>query len=450
MKILKAIKNFFKTIWNFIDKHVVVPITKLVIKITTGFDKSSKKVENWLSKPKTLLFLSMIIAIIVFIVVDQKKLLFSESSAEVLQNIAVSTNYNEEAYVVEGIPETVDITLIGRKADLYFAKQSPSQDVVVDLTGLKPGTHKVNIKYNQALASIDYSVNPSTATVVIYQKISETKTLTYDILNQDKLDSKLVISDVRIGSDNAVIKGAEYQTAKVASVKALVDVNNFVDQKVGTTTLKDVPLKAYDEKGNVVDVEIVPSKIDVEIDITSPSKELALKVVPSGEVTFGYAISSINISETKVTVYGDETALTSLTYIPVEINVQDLKADQQYKLEVQKPVGVKSMSVNNVTVNVSIGESSTGEIKDVSIGHRNLADGYAVQGVSATDVMVNIGMTGVKSVIEKITNDNVSAYVDLEGYGEGIHEVPVQVEGTDSKVQYYSKTATVKVKITKK
>ena len=449
MKILKAIKNFFKSIIGFIDKHIIVPITKLVISITKFFERSSKKIENWLSKPKTLLFLSMIIAIVIFIVVDQKKLLFSESSAEVLQKIPVRVNYNEEAYVVEGIPETVDITLIGRKADLYFAKQSPSQEVSIDLTGLKPGTHKVNIKYNQALASIDYSVNPSSATVVIYQKISETKTLTYDILNQDKLDSKLVISNVNIGTNSAVIKGAEYQLAKVASVKVLIDVNNFVKQEQGQITLKDVPLKAYDENGNAVDVEIVPGKIDVTIDIESPSKELPIKVIPKGEVTFGYAISSINISETKVTVYGDKESLASLTYIPVEVNVQDLKASQQYKLEIEKPVGVKHMSVNNVTVDVSIDESSTGELKDVVVNHKNLADGYTVQGLTTSDTLVNIGMTGVKSVIEKITNDDVYVYVDLSGYGEGTHEVPIQVEGTDSKVQFYSKTATVKVYIKK-
>ena len=107
------------------------------------------------------------------------------------------------------------------------------------------------------------------------------------------------------------------------------------------------------------------------------------------------------------------------------------------------------MSVNNVTVDVSIDESSTGELKDVVVNHKNLAEGYTVQGLTTSDTLVNIGMTGVKSVIEKITNDDVYVYVDLSGYGEGTHEVPIQVEGTDSKVQFYSKTATVKVYIKK-
>lgn len=449
-KIIKGIGNFFHAIGMFFDKKIIIPITKLILKITEKFDKSSRKVENWLSKTSTLLFISLIIAIVTFIVIDQKKLFFSESSAEILKSQPVQVIMNEEAYVVEGLPEEVDITLIGRKADLYFAKQSPSHDVVVDLTGLKPGTHKVNIKYNQALASIDYNVNPSTATVIIYPKISETRTLTYDLLNQDSLDSKLVIDNVSISTDKVVIKGAEYQLKKVATVKALIDINNLVKQEVGVTTINDIALKAYDENGNVVDVEIVPEKINADIKISSPSKELPIKVIPVGNVAFGKAISSINSSETSVKVYGDEETLNSLTYIPVEVDVNDLSSNKQYKMELEKPVGIKYMSVNNITVNVGLDNSTSKDLAGIDIKYRNLADGYSVQGVSASDTSVTVTLKGVESVIKNITTDDVTAYLDLSGYGEGTHEVDVLVTGDDVKVEYVVKTKKVKVKITRK
>lgn len=449
-KIIKGIENFFHAIGIFFDKKIIIPITKLILKITEKFDKSSRKVENWLSKTSTLLFISLIIAIITFIVIDQKKLFFSESSAEILKSQPVQVIMNEEAYVVEGLPEEVDITLIGRKADLYFAKQSPSHDVVVDLTGLKPGTHKVNIKYNQALASIDYNVNPSTATVIIYPKISETRTLTYDLLNQDSLDSKLVIDNVSISTDKVVIKGAEYQLKKVATVKALIDIKNLVKQEVGVITINDIALKAYDENGYVVDVEIVPEKINADITISSPSKELPIKVIPVGNVAFGKAISSINSSETSVTVYGDEETLNSLTYIPVEVDVNDLNSNKQYKMELEKPVGIKYMSVNNITINVGLDNSTSKDLAGIDIKYRNLADGYSVQGVSANDTSVTVTLKGVESVIKNITTDDVTAYLDLSGYGEGTHEVDVLVTGDDVKVEYVVKTKKVKVKITKK
>lgn len=449
MKLFRTIKNFFLKIWNFIDKKIIVPITKLVLKITSSFDSSGKKLENWLSKTNTLLFVSLFLAVAIFIVIDRKIIFFSENSAEVLRNREVHAIYNEEAYVVEGLPETVDITLIGSKTNLYMASQSPASDVIVDLSGLKPGSHKVEIKYDQAVSSIDYKVNPSVATVIIYQKMSETKTLTYDVLNQDKLDSKLVINSVKIDTDKVVIKGADYQLKKVATVKALIDINNIVKQEVGTTTLKDIPLKAYDQNGNVVDVEIVPSKIDAEIEIASPSKKLPIKVIPVGEVAFGQAISSINANETEVTVYGTEEALSNLTYLPVEIDVNELKENRQYKLELEAPVGIKSMDVKNITVNIVLDTVADKDIENIRIDVRNLSDGYSVQGLSDSDIKVTVNIKGVSSVLEQITAEDVSAYIDLNGYGEGEHEVDVQVEGTDVKVQYLVKTKKVKIKIIK-
>lgn len=450
MKIIKLFRNFFRNIWKIIDRKIVTPLTKLVVIITDRFSNYSNKFEKWLSRSNTLLFISLFIAVVVFIVVDQKVLLYSENSAEILKSQPVNVTYNEEAYVVEGLPKTVDITLIGRKADLYFAKQSPSHDINVDLTGLKPGTHKVNIKYNQALPSIDYKVNPSVATVIIYPKISETKTLTYDLLNQDSLDPKLIIKDVKMDDDKVVIKGAEHQLKEVATVKALIDVNNLVKQEVGTITLKDVPLKAYDERGNVKDVEIVPNKIDVEVEIASPSKELPIKVIPKGDVSFGLAISSIDINETKVTVYGNEEALDKLKFIPLTIDVNGLKEKHTYKLELTKPNGVRYMTVNNVTVTVELDKATEKEISNVKIEPRNLGEQYIVQGMSADDTMISVTAKGVASVINDIKSSDVTAYLDLKGYEPGVHEVEVQVEGTDPKVQFVSKTKKVKIRIVKK
>lgn len=445
---MKMIKKFFARIWHFIDKKIVVPITKFVIKITGGFDKSGKQFETWLSKANTLLFISLFLAVVIFIIIDQKIIAFNENSAEVLKSQPVSVLYNEEAYVVEGLPETVDITLIGSKTDLYIAKQSVSDEVRVDLTGLKPGQHKINIKYSQSNSSIDYKVNPSVATVIIYPKVSETKILTLDLLNQEKLDSKLTIDKMNVESDRVIIKGADYQIKKVAVVKALVDVNDFVEQSVGTSTIADVPLKAYDSDGNVVDVEIVPNKINVDVTISSPSKEVPIKIVPKGELAFGLAIASIEQSDTMVTLYGDEEALSEITSIPVSIDVSDLKEEHRYKVELDKPVGVRSMSINNITIKVQVSESTDIDIPNVRINAINLDSKYNVQAKSENDFVVTVNVKGVSSVIEHITAEDINAYIDLSGYTPGEYVVDVQVAGTDSKVNFVSKTKKVNIIIT--
>lgn len=448
-KILNPIKKILAGIFSFIDKRIVIPITKLILIITSKFDKSGRKVENWLSKSNTLLFISLFLAIAIFIVIDQKIILFNDSSAEVIKNQPVQVIYNEEAYVVEGLPETVDITLIGSKTDLYIAKQSSSHDVTVDLSGLKPGTHKVSIKYNQNTGSIDYMVNPSVATVIIYPKVSKTVTLSVDVLNQDSLDSKLIIDQLNYSTDKVVIKGSEQQLSKVVSVKALLNVENIVTQEVGTTTVKNVPLKAYDIDGNVIDVEIVPESIDIDVVIASPSKELTIKLIPNGEVGFGYAISSMNSNETKVTVYGDSDVLKNLTSIPVEFDVNGLKADKEYKIEIPKPVGVRSLSVNNIVVKVALGTVSSKDLEGVSVEPRNLSDAYTANAMSKDESRITVNLKGVKSVLDTIVASDIVAYVDLSGYGEGEYEVDVKVEGKDAKVTYTPKIKKVTVKITK-
>lgn len=449
-KIIKSLSNFFCAIWNFIDKKIVLPTTKVVTFFSGKYDSSGKKFEKWLSKPNTLLFLSLFLAVVVFIIIDQKIITYSDSSAEILAGQSVTAVYNQEAYVVEGLPETVDITLIGSKANLYIAKQSTTHEVVVDLTGLKEGQHKVEIKYNQAGSSIEYKVNPSYATVVIYPKISQAKTLTVDVLNADSLDPKLFIESVNAEIDNVVVKGADYKLKKVATVKALVDINNVAKQEVGTTILKDVPLKAYDESGNVVDVEIVPAVVNVEMNITSPSKELPIQIIPNGEVAFGKAISAIETSENKVTVYGSSEVLDSLNYIPVTIDVNGLKENRDYKVQMPSIVGIKHMSISNLNVSVKLDTSSDRDIENVGVEYRNLGQNYIVNAVDKENSHITVNVKGVDSVIKEITTEDITAYLDLNGYVEGTYDVEVKVEGQDSKVQYSPKTKTVKVIIRKK
>jgi YbbR domain-containing protein len=447
INIFKPILKIFISLWKLIDKYIILPITKLIVVISNKITKNSKGLEKVISSTNALILVSLFIALITFFVVDNKVNTFIESSAEVLYNQPVTAVYNEEAYVIEGLPETVDITLIGRRSDLYLAKQLPAQGVAVDLTGLKPGTHKVTLKYTQSVTSIDYKLDPSFVTIIIYPKVSATRTLTVDVLNQDKLDPKLVIEKVEVTRSDVIIKGAEHKLKEVATVKALIDINNLIDPKEGTMVLKDIPLIAYDQNGTAVDVELVPSKVSANITIKSPHKEVPIKIIPVGKVSFGKAIDSLTCDETNVTIYGSEEVLAGINYIPININVEGLKANKEYNVTITKPVGVNAISVTNATVNVTLGDEITKEIENVPIDFKNLAPGLSVLGLSAKDTYVTVIVKGTKSVLDTLDASDISAYIDLEGYGVGNHEVDVSVTGNDLRVSYAPKVKKVNIQI---
>lgn len=445
MTMLKKIGNFFSKI---IDKLIVMPISKLILLINKKYGKPSKKFENWLSKSNTLLFISLIIAIFTFIVIDQKILTFSESSAEVLDIEQVKVLYDEDNYVVEGIPESVDITLIGNKADLYIAKQSPTNEVVIDLWGLKPGTHKVDIKYDQLSSGIKYSINPSVATVVIYEKVSATKTLSIDLLNQDYLDQRYIIDEMTSNTDSVVIKGASYKIDKVATVKALVDVKTLPKFELGEKITVNATLRAYDEAGNVVDVEISPANVTVDLVINSPSKEVPIQVVPTGNVIYNMGISNFiinNNENTNVTIYGPSEVLSTIEYIPAYINIEGLSEDTQFKVDLEKPVGVKYMSINSATIDVKLSSDiGYAEIDDVVINADNLGKNY----VAVVDFdSVPIKLKGVNDIIKDISKEDIYVYIDLKGLGVGTHAVDIMVRGNDPRVEYLSSILKMEVEI---
>lgn len=436
-------RQLISRIIKFIDKKIILPITRSFITLKTNFIKDNKYFERMISKKSMLLFISLIMSLSVFFIIDTKSIAMLETSAEILYNQNIAVQYNEESYVLEGVPETVDITLIGRKSDLYLARQITNHEVALDLSGLKPGTHKVGLKYKRVLESINYKLDPSVVTVTIHSKVAEVKTINVDLLNMDNLDAKLIVANIEIERDDVIIKGAQKTVDKVASVKALIDADNFVEPEVGDLTFKDIPLIAYDERGNIVDVEIVPAKINANISIASPSKVVPIKIIPVGSVSFGKAISNIDLDIKEITIYGEEAVLNNINNVPVEIDVDGLKENKKYSVSLEKPMGVRYMKDSIVNIDVQIAAEVTVEFNNIGIEYQNLDNKYTVNAKTQNDREVTVIVKGEESVIANIDANQIRAYVDLKGYGVGEHEVDVIIERTDLKVTYLPKVKKV-------
>ena len=447
---MKKIINIFKSISNAFDRLIIIPVTRVIYKITKLFSKPNKKIETLLTKSTTLLFLSLFLSIGIYIVVDRKIITFSNQSAEVLKEQKINVKYNEEQYVVEGLPEAVDVTLIGSKADLYIAKQSSNDGVTVDLTGLTAGTHKVNIEYEQGLSGIEYSVNPSVATVIIYKKISDTRTLTYDLVNENKLSSTLIVNSVKLNVDEVTIRGAEYKINQVATVKALIDLEQLSVKEAGTQKLDDIILKAYDIQGNLVDVEFVPSKVNAEIDLSSPSKTVPLNFVSKGELSKGKAISNYKFSKDEVTIYGDSEILDSISGIDVLVDVSDIKEDSSFRVEVKKPTGVKSISDEYITVDLSVTDSSSQPIElQIALTGINIGEGLIAQPVDDENGFITVEVQGASSVLSSIDKSDITVFVDLQGLTEGTYTKKIIVKGSNPLAIYEAKRTEASIVIRK-
>ncbi len=450
-KILKFFKKLFKVLYKIIDVIIITPLSKLAYFISDHIGKNVT-FDKVLNNNNTLLYISLACAFIAFIVVNRKVINLTETEAIVLSNQTVNVEYNEEAYVVEGVPDVADIVLMGRKSDLYLAEQLKDHKLTLDLTELGVGTHKVNIKYNNPINTLEPKIDPSRITIVIYPKVSESRTLTTDILNTDKLNSTLVISSVELDRDEVIIKSYKEKLEKVASVKAIVDVNALNASSAGTYTLENVKLVAYDESGTEIkDIEIVPETVTATVTITSPSKVVPINVVPVGEVASGSAIASITPNVKSVTLYGEESVLESISEIKVEVDVSGLSADKTYQETIVKPNGIRSMSSTNVTIKVTMEKETSKEFKDIPITFENLdTSKYQALASNEQSTKVDVVVKGVASLLNQLEPADINAYVDLSNLEEGTVRVPVMVTGSDVRLNYTSRTTMIEVVIVKK
>lgn len=450
-KIIKKICLFIGKMFKLFDKIIITPIMKLFIKISELFGKNNKTFEKLFMNKQSLIVVSLVLAFLTFYMVDRNSGALVDNSAEILYSQPVKAIYNEEAYVVEGLPDSVDVILIGRKSDIYLAKQYPNKEgITADLRELSTGTHKVNLKYRQTIQSVDYKIDPSTVTVIIYDKVSDTREVTPELLHRNNLDSKLDISDITLNKTEVTIKGSAKKLETVAYVKALVDVDNLVEPTVGKVNINNNKLVAYDNDGKKVDVEILPESVDATLTITSTSKVVPVKVVPVGDIALGYAIETATPNISSITIYGDEDALKTIEYVPVKIDVTNLSSYKEYNVNLEKPSGVRAMSEKTVSVKVNVAKEEQKEISDISVQTINLGEGLKVKALGKENSFISVIVKGSKEALDKVESSNIRATVDLSEYTTpGEYEVDVKVSGDDLKLSYTSKTKKIKVEIYK-
>jgi len=450
-KIWKSVVRFFQIIYSFLDKFIVVPISRFIYNLGEKLKNNPTKIEKFLNRPNTLLYVSLFFAVGIFFLVDSQVITLVENEAEILSNQPVNVLYNKEAYVVEGLVNQVDIILTGRKSAIYLAKQLGDHDVVLDLSDYEASDTPVRVplSYNQTVDNISYKLDPSYVTVTIKKKESKIwNNVSYELLNENKLDEKLSIDQVELDKTEVVIKGSNDALERVATVKALIDLSNKKFTDAGTYDISDIRLVAYDSNGEVLpNVEIVPNTVTGSITLGTYSTTVPIKVLATGDLVTGKAISSITINgknSYSINIYGEKSIIDEIKSVPVTIDVtnQGNNGAKTYNVTIAKPNGVRHISEENAKVVVSFGDEKQKTLNISNIGYKNLGSGLKVNLVGTTNVPVQV--KGVQSVIDSINSDNISAYTDLSGYGVGEYEVDVQIDSDDPRVNY---VVTTKVRI---
>ena len=441
-KIGKKIGKALKKIYQLLDEKLITPISRAIYYLYEKAKDNPIHVEKLLNRPKILVYVSLVLAVVTFFLVDSQVITLVENEAEILSNEPVNVIYNKEAYVVEGLVENVDIILTGRKSALYLAKQLGEHEVVLDLSDYEASNTPVRValSYNQTVDNINYKLDPAYVTVTIKKKVSEKRNISYELLNEDKLNEKFSVSDVTLDQTEVVVKGSEDALAQIATVKALIDLSDPDFTEAITYEVDNLPLVAYDKDGKVLEnIEIVPQTVGASISVSTYKATVPIVVTTTGNLVAGKAISSITINgQTNYTVdiYGEKEDIDKITSVPVTVNIDGRGSGGAltYNASISKPTGVRSISESDVQIVVSFGDEKQKTINITNVRATNLGSGLTVNRTNSDAISVQV--KGVQSVIDSIDESDISAYIDLTDYTEGTHDIDVKIENTDPRVTY--------------
>lgn len=404
---------------------------KLIRGVISVMNLINSILDKMLQSTLSVKVLSLLLAgLLVFTVSGSLDNLFSSPTAgDYIDSIPIEVEGLDDDFVVAGIPKTASVGLIGSSLDIYAAKLSKNYEIYADLSGLGEGEQTVTLKARNFPSNLEVLIMPQTVTITISQKVTKTFDLGYKFSNEDMLDKKYSVSVDSIEHESVEVRGSQDNIDKIYEVAAIIDLEGVED-----SFTQDCKVKAFDRSGEQLDVEIIPSTVKAYCSVSSYSKTVPLVPEYTGNTIEGYAVDSVEFKKTEVKIYGDEKQLKDIDDIKVKIDISDLAANRNYKdLKLIKPTGVNKMSFNTVDGSVIIVEAISRVFENIEIGVINGEKSNVRFNDTST---VAIQVSGKAEKINALTEDDIEAYIDIEGLEKGRHEVQVDVELSDKTMQY--------------
>lgn len=242
------------------------------------------------------------------------------------------------------------------------------------------------------------------------------------------------------------VSGPESIVKKIAGIVATIDVEGM------SMDLKDyvVPV-LYDEEGKEIDttrLTLSNPTVTVSAQILK-TKEVPISIKPEGTPEEGYTVTSTACTPGTVEIKGSSSLLNTISAIEIPselIDVSGAKEDIKATIDISDYLenGTELVDKSQATIEivVSIEEIKSKNIaletKDITV--TGLTDTLELEYTNKTETVT---ISGLKADIDKLTEKNISASIDVSNLTEGTHSVPLILDIDDTKYTYSGLTISI-------
>lgn len=374
---------------------------------------------RWFWRNLSTLILSFILAIIVW---ASAVLTTDPNQTGPFQPIPIElVGQSSEQVLTNQVPETAILTI--RAPQSIWNQLNNNPNLVrawIDLAGLPVGEHTVPVQTLVARNPVRVTeVDPPEVTILLESLITRRLPVELDVLGEPPPGYQA--GEPEIDPPTITVSGPASAVSKVSSVKSTLLVAG-ASQTIRST----LPVRAFDENGAVVNgITLIPDEIRVTlpISILGGYKNVAVKVMTSGQVAEGYRLTTISVTPPTVTVYSADPQLVNELpgYVETQpVDLTGLTDDTEFNVELNLPQGITLVSEPGVLVQVGVAaiEGSLRFTLPVN------ALGLPPELVAAiSPAVVDIIVQGPLPLLETLTPASFRLVVDLTNFTEGVYQI---------------------------
>lgn len=424
------------------------------------------KLKSVIEKFDLLKIFSLFIAVILFLVVNPSfsNPIWNEffQTTQTIDDVPLSVVYDTAKYDIDGLPPSIDVSVSGNSSQVRnVVNDSTKVLATIDLSKQQPGEFLKSsdlITFN--VEGINFDVIQKDFKIIVQENITKEFSISTTYTNGDKLNDGIILDKPSLEKNTIKISGGNKKIDSIASVIGLIDLGLL--EASGNTNESNIQMNlvAYDAEGNVIeDINMEQNSINVQQPYQLQTVKLPInyEYINNDTKLFVNKICPIdNVdcdSETTeyVDVYGDSQKIDEIDSITYQIDMSNVTTTGGQ-------VSAKPILDSNVFVvgegeknyNISLEQGVTRNIEKVNLSIENLDPKFSAISESADDATVDVIIKGPESLVQSLTKDDISIYIDLKSFTkQGSYDVKLSI-GYKNNIDITMKKDTVKIEIVEK
>ena len=328
--------------------------------------------------------------------------------------------------LVEPVTDQVRLTIKAPNSIWNQLNNNPNlASAWIDLTGLQPGEHTLDVKAHVDLRPIQL-VQIEPATIHIRLEPLVRREIPVDLAVNGELPIGYKQDAPQIQPLKITVSGPESVVTKAAKAHIEINVSGAVE-----TIERKLPVEVWDESGSPVKgLSLSPDEINViqPISLLGRFKNVAVKIVTTGQAANGYRLTNISVTPPTFTVFSNNPDLINelpgfVETLPVDIS--NLTEYAEISVGLNLPEGITTVREPTVLVQVSVAAIESSLTLSLPVEIVGLAPDLKA-GISPATVDVIVA--GPLNILDKLTPASFRVVLDLTGLPPGIYQRSPVVE----------------------